>query len=102
MSMTLSALNFYPAYIIDCYNTCISALKTHGYPGVETNCDFDDAVLDDLDDIGDWHDLTNSIMAGILSTTVAWLKDKGYEGDYYVNGADTHLYIDSEEYCGEE
>lgn len=95
--MTLSALNLYPQYIIDCHDTCIEALKSRGYPGVERNYDFENEVMDDLDNIGDWHDISNSIMAAMLSTTCAMLKEKGYEADFYVNGADTHLYIDGEE-----
>ena len=39
----------------------------------------------------------NACMAYTLSAICSWCEEKGYPADYYVNGSDSHLYIDSEE-----
>ena len=51
-----------------------------------------------LKNVGDFGDITNSIMGALFDTLMSALKEKGIDDcDYYVNGLDTHFYINHEE-----
>ena len=46
---------------------------------------------------GSLKDITNSLMWAMFSTVSAELDNMGVENDYYINGLDTHFYINGEE-----
>lgn len=95
----MSALNLFNIYeksIDSIHDTCTSALEEYGI-----NIDFQIEVMEDLKQIGDWEDIGNSLIHAMLSTTAGIIKrEKNLECDYYVNGLDSHLYINGEEYYG--
>ena len=75
------------------YKTCQKTLDKY-----DVDIDLLDETKQDLEEIGNWQDIGNSIIHAMLSTTKAFLENYGVENvDYYVNGLDSHLYINGEE-----
>ncbi len=46
---------------------------------------------------GSLEDITNSLILAMFSTVKSKLDNMGIENDYYINGYDTHFYINGEE-----
>ena len=95
MSDILPYLGIYPDVTNDVVERCEDALSKAGY----TLCEIDDwheNVSDSM--VLDNNNITNSILQEYLDQTAEMLRAKGYEADYFVNGGDTHLYINGEEF----
>lgn len=59
-------------------------------------------VLEQLEECGDWSNITNSIIDAYFTVTADLIKQrrKDVKVSYYVNGMDSHFYINGEEICG--
>lgn len=88
-------IGIYTDAIESIIDTCYDALKNE-----EIDVDLEDMVTEDLKEIGDWSDITNSIIGAYLNITSSLINDK-HNNDkyatYYVNCHDSHLYVDGEE-----
>ncbi len=95
----MSALNLFNIYeqsIENVYDTCTSALEEYGI-----EIDFETEVTEDLKELGNWEDIGNSLIHAMLYTTAGIIQgEKNIKCDFYVNGLDSHLYINGEEYYG--
>lgn len=58
-------------------------------------------VIEQLEECGDWSNITNSIIDAYFTVTANLIKQrrKDVKVSYYVNGMDSHFYIDGEEIC---
>lgn len=58
-------------------------------------------VIEQLEECGDWSNITNSIIDAYFTVTADLIKQrrKDVKVSYYVNGMDSHFYIDGEEIC---
>ena len=94
----LNYLGIYEDAINDAIETCENAMELKGFTGNEINAMHDIATTD-LKDIGDFGDITNSIIAAYFSTTAGLISDKFPDDDidYYINCHDSHFYINNEE-----
>ena len=63
--------------------------------------EMNDMALEQLEECGDWSNITNSIIDAYFTVTADLIKQrrKDKEVSYYVNGMDSHFYIDGEEIC---
>ena len=90
-------LGIYEDAINDAIDTCESALKQVG--GEDDIDDMNEYALYHLKECGSFDDITNSIISAYFSTMKYFIKKYRPDADvdYYVNGDDSHLYIDHEE-----
>lgn len=96
--VSLSFYDIYPQTIENATGTCESALEQAGC----TKSEIDDVYLTSkkqaFDSLTAEGNITNCIIDSMFQVTKEVLEEKGYQVDYYVNGDDSHLYIDGEEY----
>ena len=76
------------------------AMKQEGFTEKEIE-EMNDMVLEQLEECGDWSNITNSIIDAYFTVTADLIKQrrKDKEVSYYVNEMDSHFYIDGEEIC---
>jgi len=98
MCTNFQFLGIYEDAINDAIDTCESALKKVG-ASISDIDDMNDDALYRLKECGDFEDITNSIISAYFSTVGYFIKKYRPDADvdYYVNGDDSHLYIDREE-----
>lgn len=91
-------LGIYEDAINDAIDTCESALKQVGASVSDIDSMNEDALCY-LKECGSFDDITNSIISAYFSTVGYFIKKYKPDADvdYYVNGNDSHLYIDREE-----
>lgn len=104
-------MHIHPNSIDQIFDTCAAALDDArevvariGYDDDLEHLDFElhEVVTEDLVDIGiDAENITNSIIGACLNTTRGFLantelfRELGLDMDYYVNGLDSHLYLEN-------
>jgi len=76
------------------------AMKQEGFTEKEIK-EMNDMALEQLEECGDWSNITNSIIDAYFTVTADLIKQrrKDKEVSYYVNEMDSHFYIDGEEIC---
>lgn len=76
------------------------AMKREGFTEKEIE-EMNDMVIEQLEECGDWSNITNSIIDAYFTVTADLIKQRGLGVDvsYYVNGMDSHFYINGEEVC---
>lgn len=76
------------------------AMKQEGFTEKEIE-EMNDMALEQLEECGDWSNITNSIIDAYFTVTADLIKQrrKDKEVSYYVNEMDSHFYIDGEEIC---
>lgn len=74
------------------------AMKREGFTEKEIK-EMNDMVLEHLEECGDWSNITNSIIDAYFTITADLIKQrrKDKEVSYYINGMDSHFYINGEE-----
>lgn len=94
-------LGIYEEEINEAVNSSELALKREGFTEKEID-EMNDMVLEQLEECGDWNDITNSIIDAYFTVAADLIKQrrKDVKVSYYVNGMDSHFYIDGEEICG--
>ena len=98
MITNLQYLGIYEDAIDNAINSCEEAMKQMEF-NVHDIDTMNEMAVDDLKDIGDWSDITNSIISAYFSTT-KYLINKRYpelDVDYYINCSDSHFYIGGDE-----
>lgn len=98
MTTNMQYLGIYEDAINDAIDSCERAMSQLDFDISEID-DMNYAAVDDLQSIGDWHDITNSIISAYFSATRWKIKDRypDLDVDYYVNCDDSHFYIDNVE-----
>lgn len=93
-------LGIYEEEINNAVELSESAMKREGFTEKEIE-EMNDMVLEQLEECGDWSNITNSIIYAYFTVTADLIKQrrKDKEVSYYVNGMDSHFYIDGEEIC---
>lgn len=91
-------IGIYEDSINNAIDTCYLALETLKFTESEID-HVDDIALDILEEIGTWREITNSIITAYFIATEGIIKDKypDKETSFFVNGDDSHFYIDNEE-----
>ncbi len=94
-------LGIYEEEINNAVDTSELALKQEGFTEKEID-EMNDMVMEQLEECGDWSNITNSIIDAYFTVTADLIKQRGLgvNVSYYVNGMDSHFYIDGEEICG--
>ena len=94
-------LGIYEEEINDAVDTSELAMKREGFTEKEIE-EMNDMVIEQLEECGDWSNITNSIIDAYFTVTADLIKQRGLGVDvsYYVNGMDSHFYINGEEVCG--
>lgn len=95
MSNILKGLGIYEQSIIDAADIIEMALENNDLEN-EINGIYRE-IPETLNEIGDWNNITNSIILALFSLTKRCLEEHGIHSDYYVNGEDSHFYINDEE-----
>lgn len=75
------------------------AMKHEGFDDEKIN-DMHAIVFEDLKETGNWEDITNSIIHSYFNVTTDIINEKHDNpqyATYYVNGLDSHFYLDREE-----
>ena len=98
MITNLQYLGIYEGSINSAIESCEDALKRLKFSDREID-QMNEWALNKLSEIGDWYEITNSIIYAYFDTTKYMIEDKHpkVEVDYYVNGDDSHLYVNGEE-----
>lgn len=96
---SLAYVNIYPESITDFIDTCEGAMRELGFTLDEIDCMNEYAYIT-LNQLGTFKQITNSIIDayGYATSEFIMRKYPQKEVDYYVNGLDSHLYIDGEEW----
>lgn len=94
-------LGIYEEEINNAIDTSELAMKREGFTEKEIE-EMNDMVIEQLEECGDWSNITNSIIDAYFTVTADLIKQRGLGVDvsYYVNGMDSHFYINGEEVCG--
>lgn len=94
-------LGIYEEEINNAVDTSELAMKREGFTEKEIE-EMNDMVIEQLEECGDWSNITNSIIDAYFTVTADLIKQRGLGVDvsYYVNGMDSHFYINGEEICG--
>lgn len=94
-------LGIYEEEINNAVDTSELAMKREGFTEKEIE-EMNDMVMEQLEECGDWSNITNSIIDAYFTVTADLIKQRGLGVDvsYYVNGMDSHFYINGEEICG--
>ena len=94
-------LGIYEEEINNAVDTSELAMKREGFTEKEIE-EMNDMVIEQLEECGDWSNITNSIIDAYFTVTADLIKQRGLgvNVSYYVNGMDSHFYIDGEEICG--
>lgn len=94
-------LGIYEEEINNAVDTSELAMKREGFTEKEIE-EMNDMVLEQLEECGDWSNITNSIIDAYFTVTADLIKQRGLRVNvsYYVNGMDSHFYINGEEICG--
>lgn len=94
-------LGIYEEEIDKAVNSSELALKQEGFTEKEID-EMNDMVIEQLEECGDWSNITNSIIDAYFTVTADLIKQRGLgvNVSYYINGMDSHFYIDGEEICG--
>ena len=100
----MSNIRFWGIYeeeINNAVDTSELAMKREGFTEKEIE-EMNDMVIEQLEECGDWSNITNSIIDAYFTVTADLIKQRGLGVDvsYYVNGMDSHFYINGEEICG--
>ena len=100
----MSNIRFWGIYeeeINNAVDTSELAMKREGFTEKEIE-EMNDMVIEQLEECGDWSNITNSIIDAYFTVTADLIKQRGLGVDvsYYVNGMDSHFYINGEEVCG--
>lgn len=98
MITNLQYLGIYEDSINDAIESAEHAMEQEGFSESEIN-DMHEMVMDELEESGDWKQITNSIIYAYFIVTADLIRHKRKDADvdYYVNGHDSHFYIDGEE-----
>lgn len=93
-------LGIYEEEINNAVDTSELAMKREGFTEKEIE-EMNDMVIEQLEECGDWSNITNSIIDAYFTVTADLIKQRGLGVDvsYYVNGMDSHFYINGEEVC---
>ena len=91
-------LNIFTDAIEGAATECENALADLGFSWKEI-CDMHDMVEDDLEETGDWGDITNSIIGSYFRVTKDLIRQQfpDVEVDYYVKCHDSHFFVNGEE-----
>ena len=91
-------LGIYEEEIDKAVNLSELAMEREGFTEKEIS-EMNDMVIEQLEECGDWSNITNSIIDAYFTVTADLIKQrrKGAEVSYYVNGMDSHFYINGEE-----
>lgn len=76
-----------------------NAMKREGFNDEKIN-DMHSMVFEELKETGSWEDITNSIIGSYFIVTADFINDKYSDSQYatyYVNGLDSHFYLNGEE-----
>ena len=94
-------LGIYEEEINNAVDTSELAMKREGFTEKEIE-EMNDMVIEQLEECGDWSNITNSIVDAYFTVTADLIKQRGLgvNVSYYINGMDSHFYIDGEEICG--
>lgn len=94
-------LGIYEEEINNAVDTSELAMKREGFTEKEIE-EMNDMVIEQLEECGDWSNITNSIIDAYFTVTADLIKQRGLgvNVSYYINGMDSHFYIDGEEICG--
>lgn len=94
-------LGIYEEEIDKAVNSSELAMKREGFTEKEID-EMNDMVLEQLEECGNWSDITNSIIDAYFTVAADLIRQrrKDTEVSYYVNGMDSHFYINGEEVCG--
>ena len=94
----LGYLGIYEEAINDAVEKCEAALDAVDATRSDINALHQDALCQ-LKEVGDFGDITNSIISAYFETVIYFIKKyrPNAEVDFYVNCDDSHLYIDNEE-----
>ena len=100
----MSNIRFWGIYeeeINNAVDTSELAMKREGFTEKEIE-EMNDMVIEQLEECGDWSNITNSIIDAYFTVTADLIKQRGLGVDvsYYVNWMDSHFYINGEEICG--
>lgn len=98
MITTLQYLGIYEDAIEQAVKDSEAAMERCDFTDREID-DMHDMVRDELEETGDWTDITNSIIGAYFRVVTDLIKQKDDEVDveYYVNCHDSHIYINGEE-----
>ena len=93
-------LGTYEEEINNAVNTSELAMKREGFTEKEIE-EMNDMVIEQLEECGDWSNITNSIIDAYFTVTADLIKQRGLgvNVSYYINGMDSRFYIDGEEIC---
>ena len=93
-------LGIYEEEINNAVNTSELAMKREGFTEKEIE-EMNDMVIEQLEECGDWSNITNSIIDAYFTVTADLIKQRGLgvNVSYYINGMDSRFYIDGEEIC---
>lgn len=96
----LHFFNIYPDEIEACSDKCEAALIDAGYHTRQIDDMYDEVKKSLTDGSINSDNITNGIMGEMLSRTQGMLQERFPNAniDYYVNGLDTHLYINGEDF----
>ena len=101
----MSNIRFFGIYeeeIDKAVNSSELALKQEGFTEKEID-EMNYMALGQLEECGgDWSNITNSIIDAYFTVTADLIKQRGLgvNVSYYINGMDSHFYINGEEICG--
>lgn len=76
-----------------------NAMKRDGFNNEQIN-DMHSMVFEDLKETGNWEDITNSIIGSYFRVTADLINNRHNDPEYatyYVNGLDSHFYLNREE-----
>lgn len=98
MSKDLSFFGIYPEAINDAVDQCEIAMSNCGFNSDDIEYMYMLAD-EELEHFGVWANITNSIIEAYFTVTKEFIKNRfpEKEVEFYVNGSDSHFYIDGEE-----
>ena len=94
-------LGIYEEEINNAVDTSELAMKREGFTEKEIE-EMNDMVIEQLEECGDWSNITSSIIDAYFTVAADLIKQRGLgvNVSYYINGMDSHFYINGEEVCG--
>ena len=95
MNYTLPFLGIYQDAIESAADSAENALRVAGV----SNDDFNDMVIQELEESGDFSDITNSIIHAFFIVAHDLIRQSAPDVDvrYYVNCDDSHIYVNGNE-----
>ena len=98
MITNMQLLGIYEDAIEKAVKDSETAMEHCGFTSSEID-DMNDMAIDELEEAGDWRNITDSIIGAYYRVTADLIRQKDAEVDvdYYVNCHDSHFYINGEE-----